>query len=213
MSTPIASASPSAAFFDAVLSRRSIYHITSESTITDAKVVEIVQTAVKHAPSAFNSQNFRAVVVFGDQHRKIWDHAIAVAHIRSPSDEGKSLIEKIKGAFQAGHGTILFFEDQEIIKTMQDRTPPYKDHFPQWSAHASGMTQYIIWVALEKEGLGASLQHLNPLIDADVQKDFDLPESWKLVAQMPFGKPSTTTMREKQFAPIEERVKVVGGDL
>jgi len=75
------------------------------------------------------------------------------------------------------------------------------------------MTQYIIWVALEKEGLGANLQHLNPLIDEAVQKDFDIPASWKLVAQMPFGKPSTTTMREKQFVPIEERVRVVGGDL
>ena len=51
-------------------------------------------------------------------------------------------------------------------------------------------------------------QHYNPLIDEKVKADWSLPESWKLVAQMPFGKP-TVPPEQKEFIPIEERVIVV----
>jgi predicted oxidoreductase (fatty acid repression mutant protein) len=50
------------------------------------------------------------------------------------------------------------------------------------------------------------LQHYNPLIDEKVKKTWNLPASWKLIAQMPFGKP-TDQPGEKEFQPLEERVK------
>lgn len=37
------------------------------------------------------------------------------------------------------------------------------------------------------EGLGASLQHYNPLIDQEIAERFDIPDSWQLRAEMPFG--------------------------
>lgn len=43
---------------------------------------------------------------------------------------------------------------------------------------------------LEDTGLGASLQHYNPLIDDEVRKRWSLPREWKLIAQMPFGTPA-----------------------
>ena len=39
---------------------------------------------------------------------------------------------------------------------------------------------------LEDAGMGASLQHYNPLSDDEVRKAWNLPGDWKLVAQMPF---------------------------
>lgn len=69
------------------------------------------------------------------------------------------------------------------------------------------MLQLVVWTALENEGLGASLQHYNPIIDEEVKKQWNIPESWKLIAQMPFGKPASEP-KEKQFQPLEERVKV-----
>lgn len=51
--------SGSAALFEAIKTRRSVYTITSESTIPDEKIEEIIATAVKHAPSSFNSQSSR----------------------------------------------------------------------------------------------------------------------------------------------------------
>ena len=57
------------------------------------------------------------------------------------------------------------------------------------------------------EGLGASLQHYNPLIDEEVKKQWSIPPNWKLIAEMPFGNP-TVAAGEKEFQPIEMRVKV-----
>ena len=51
--------SGSAAFFEAVKGRRTVYTITPESTIPDEKIEAIIAEAVKHAPSSFNSQSSR----------------------------------------------------------------------------------------------------------------------------------------------------------
>jgi hypothetical protein len=41
---------------------------------------------------------------------------------------------------------------------MQEAFPLYADRFPEFSAHASGMHQFVAWTALEAEGFGANLQ-------------------------------------------------------
>jgi uncharacterized protein len=69
------------------------------------------------------------------------------------------------------------------------------------------MLQYIVWAELEAEGLGASLQHYNPLIDGLVKERWGIPDSWRLMAQMPFGAPLEPP-DEKEFLPVEGRVKV-----
>ena len=49
------------------------------------------------------------------------------------------------------------------------------------------MLQLAVWSMLRELNVGASLQHYNPVIDARVKEIFDIPENFKLVAQMPFG--------------------------
>lgn len=74
-------------------------------------------------------------------------------------------------SFKAGYGTVLFFEDQSIVKSLQEQFALYADNFPIWSQQTSGMHQLVVWTALEGEGLGATLQHYNPLIDDEVKKN------------------------------------------
>lgn len=71
------------------------------------------------------------------------------------------------------------------------------------------MTQLAVWTALEAEGLGANLQHYNPLIDQKVQAAWGVDEDWELNAQLVFGKKEGEA-GEKTFQPIEERFKVFG---
>ena len=71
------------------------------------------------------------------------------------------------------------------------------------------MHQYVLWTALEKEGLGVNLQHYNPLIDVRLETEYNVPGIWNLKAQMVFGKPEGEP-NEKTFEPIEERMKVFG---
>ena len=54
-----------------------------------------------------------------------------------------------------------------------------------------------------------NLQHYNPLIDTRLETMYDVPPTWSLKAQMVFGKP-TGQPGEKQFKPVEERVKFFG---
>jgi predicted oxidoreductase (fatty acid repression mutant protein) len=102
---------------------------------------------------------------------------------------------------------LLFFEDQDVVKGLQNAFPSYADNFPVWSQQTSAMHQLAIWTMLEDLGFGVNLQHYNPLIDDEVAKEWSIPASWKLIAEMPFGNPLAQP-GEKQYQPIEERVKV-----
>jgi len=42
------------------------------------------------------------------------------------------------------------------------------------------MHQYFMWTALESYGMGANLQHYNPLINTEVEKLWALPAHWTL---------------------------------
>lgn len=193
-------------FYAAIKNRRTIYGIGKESPISDEKIIQIVNDAVKYTPTAFNSQTGRVVVLLGEEHNKLWD--ITKEELRKvvPADSFSQTEEKIN-SFRNGYGTVLFFEDQSIVESLQKQFALYKDNFPIWSEQASGILQYIVWTSLEIEGLGASLQHYNPLIDEEVRKQWNIPSNWKLRAQLPFGKP-TAPAGEKEFSPLDERVKV-----
>jgi predicted oxidoreductase (fatty acid repression mutant protein) len=77
------------------------------------------------------------------------------------------------------------------------------------SEHTSAMHQFAAWTALEAEGFGANLQHYNPLVDQKIQNEWDVPQQWKLRAQLVFGGRAGEA-GEKKFKPLEERVFVHG---
>ncbi|MGG0846373.1 nitroreductase family protein [Peribacillus simplex] len=192
-------------FYTAIKERRSYYGINKEVQVSDEKIKEIVEFAVKHTPSAFNSQSSRLIVLSGSAHDKLWD--ITTQALRKAVGEGDfSGTQQKMDSFKAGYGTILFFEDESVVKSLQEQFATYADNFPIWSQQTSGMHQLVVWTALEAEGLGATLQHYNPLIDDEVKKEWDVPSNWKLIAQMPFGNP-TAQPGDKEFKPLEDRIK------
>jgi uncharacterized protein len=195
-------------FFDAVKGRRSIYALGNQEVVPKARVREIVEFAVKHVPSPFNSQSARAVVLFGEESHKFWNIARESLKPIVPPDAFAKTDEKLRG-FDSGYGTVLFFEDQSVVKGLMDSFPLYKDNFPVWSLQSNGMIEFATWTALESEGLGASLQHYNPLVDDAVKKAWGLSESWKLLAEMPFGSVAAPA-GDKEFLPLDQRVRAFG---
>jgi predicted oxidoreductase (fatty acid repression mutant protein) len=193
-------------FYSAVKSRRSIYALNKDITTTDERILEAVLFAVKHTPSAFNSQSARVVVLLKQHHQQLWDITERTLQKLVPEESFAATQEKMN-AFRSGYGTILFFEDWNVITGLQKQFALYKENFPVWAQQSNGMLQYVIWTALEQEGLGASLQHYNPLIDEEVKQTWSIPNSWKLIAQMPFGNPSAPA-GDKEFQPLEQRVMV-----
>ena len=146
------------------------------------------------------------VLLLGKHHTRLWD--ITKEELRKivPSEKFSPTEEKIN-SFESGYGTILFFEDTSIVEYLQREFSTYKENFPIWSQQTNGMHQFVIWTALETEGYGVSLQHYNEIIEEKVKKKWNLPDNWKLVAQMPFGKPISEP-GEKEYAPLEERIKI-----
>lgn len=195
-------------FESALQKRRSIYALGNTSPISDEEIVSLVKETVKHVPSAFNNQSARAVVLFGDASQKLWSIVLETLRKVVPAESFKSTEDKI-ASFAAGHGTILYFDDTEITEGLKKQFALYADNFSPWAEQANGMAQHAVWVALAQVGLGASLQHYNPLIDDEVKAAFGLPDTWRLRAQMPFGAIAAPA-GEKDFAPIDERVKVFG---
>ncbi|KAF6616791.1 putative oxidoreductase (fatty acid repression mutant protein) [Paenibacillus jamilae] len=193
-------------FFTALKDRRSYYGISKEQVISDQRIQEIVEEAVKYTPTSFNSQTSRAVVLLGEHHDKLWNITEDILReVVGNEEQFKSTTEKMNG-FRSGYGTVLFFEDNNVVAGLQQQFEAYADNFPIWANQSNGMLQLVVWTALEQEGLGASLQHYNPLIDEKVKNEWNIPEHWKLIAEMPFGKP-TFQPGDKEFQPIEERVK------
>lgn len=194
-------------FAEALEHRRTYYSIGSESPVQDEVVVHIIRTAVKYVPSSFNSQSTRIVLLLEAEHSKLWNIVKDKLKAIVSKEQFEQTVAKIDGCFSCGHGTILYFEDQAVIEGLQTAFPTYSANFPVWSEQTSGMHQLAIWTMLEDVGLGASLQHYNPLIDDEVRATWDLPKTWKLVAQMPFGIP-TGDPGEKEIKDLSERIKV-----
>ncbi|KAL2191708.1 Nitroreductase-like protein [Thermothelomyces heterothallicus CBS 203.75] len=196
-------------FLALVKARRTYYPLNKTLPITPERVQTIVSEALQHVPSSFNSQSNRAVVLFGAEHDKLWDLTADVLKGVVPAEQWESTAQKM-AMFKAAAGTALFFEDQVPVEEMQAKFALYADRFPVWAGHSSAMLQFAVWTALEAEGLGANLQHYNPLIDAKVAEEWKLPATWKLTAQLVFGGKEVPDAGEKTFLPLEQKFKVFG---
>ena len=60
-------------FSEALKNRRTYYSITDQSPIPDQEIECIINLAVRHVPSAFNSQSTRVVLLLGKSHKKLWN--------------------------------------------------------------------------------------------------------------------------------------------
>lgn len=188
--------------------RRSIYALNKNLPISNDEVNQIIEHAVLHTPSSFNSQSTRVVVLFGAEHEKVWGFVEDASRQIVPAEKFSPTEQKLNG-FKAGAATVLFFEDQTVVKDLQAQFPSYAENFPIWAEHTNAMHQYAIWTTLAAAGVGANLQHYNPLPDEAIAKEYNLPESWTLRAQMVIGGIEAPA-GDKEFAPLAERLKVFG---
>lgn len=197
----------SKAFLDSIENRRTVYTLQNSISISDDELEKMIAHAIKYVPSAFNSQSTRIVLLLNDNNQKFWDNTKQVLKEKMGNDRDFSATEQKIDNFKHSYGTVLYFEDQDVVKGLQEQMPSYAENFAIWSTQTNAMHQYAIWTALSTKGIGASLQHYNPLVDDVTKKEFNIPESWELMAQMPFGdvreKPN-----DKEINPVDPRFLV-----
>ena len=190
-------------FLSLARSRRSAYALGKELPVSESILIDTIKDAVKQAPSAFNSQTSRILILLGEQHTRLWELTRSQLKKIVPAENFKPTSDKID-SFAAAAGSVLFFEDQDVVKNLQQQFPLYADNFPVWSEQGSGFAQYAVWLALAEKNVGANLQHYNPLIDEDVRQAWSIPDSWKLRAQLNFGA-ILGPAKEKTFIDDEQR--------
>ena len=155
--------------------RRSIYALGNNLSQTPKEIFDLVKQTVKNSPTAFNSQTVRAVVLFGKSSDKVWeiveDALRKIAKSPDAFEQTKAKIDR----FKAGYGTILYFTDTTIVHQLENDYPSYAANFANWAEQGLGGAQQAVWTALAEQGIGASLQHYNPLIDDAIHQAFNLP--------------------------------------
>ena len=124
-------------FKEAIQHRRTHYGIGNNSPISDNEIHEIIKTAVTHVPSAFNSQSTRIVLLLGESHKKLWEIVKDTLRKIVPAEAYKATEVKIDNSFEAGYGTVLFFEDTAVVEGLQKQFPSYQENFPTDIGYAS----------------------------------------------------------------------------
>ena len=157
-------------FTDLQTKRRSIYALGKDVELSNQELIDTIQEAVLNTPTAFNSQTSRVVILLDEESDVFWNE-IAYSELEkvTPAEAFEGTKERLKGFAQA-KGTILFYEDQDVVKGLQEQFP-----------------LYATWLALAEKNIGMNVQHYNPLVDAQLADKYDIPANWKLRAQAPFG--------------------------
>ena len=79
-----------------------------------------------------NYQIGRAVVLFGDEHHKLWDiTANVLKAMLSEEQYDKSTKPRIDG-FRNGKGTVLIFDDESRVRKQEEDFPNYAENFAPW---------------------------------------------------------------------------------
>jgi len=195
------------AFLDLVEDRRSIYALGTNSDLSKAEIEDRIRKVVKQVPSASNSQTSRVVVLFDEANEKFWDHIYDVQKDVLEGDAWDMMSGVMLGAKDA-MGTILFFEDLEAVEAM----PAPSTRQEVYKQNNAANVQYALWLALREMDLGASLQHFNvgyeQGFDKATKEMFDLPESYEMLAQMPFGS-IEQEVDEKEHIDSDVQVRVI----
>ena len=179
--------------------RRTYYKLTKELPVEEKQVLDMIKKVTELTPDAFDMRSSRVIVALGEKNQILWDTITALFD--------NAIAPYKLECFRGSYGTILYFYDNRIVKGLQEQHPIYSASFPDWAMQASAMLQLGIWCGLRDMDVAASLHHYNPVIDEKVKELFDLPEDYKLIAQMPFGGIGGDP-RIKEKEDIQNRVKI-----
>ncbi|PCH01686.1 Hypothetical protein PENO1_041760 [Penicillium occitanis (nom. inval.)] len=199
----------SSTYLEAVKHRRTVYGVTDNISVSDDRIIEIVNQVMQSLPSSWNMQSTRILVTLGKEHKRFWDAVINAAEpfiLGQKGEEDWQRNEERFRSFQNAYGTISVFEDHTAIEKLHARFPQFPiTVFATFAEHSNAMHQITLWTALELEkGVGASLQHSHfvPGVEDGIRAAFDIPSTWSVKAEIVFGAISG----ERPVAPGKEDV-------
>ncbi|KAL7969011.1 Nitroreductase [Trichoderma sp. SZMC 28014] len=201
-------------FLAAAKYRRTVYGLKGTSAVSDKRVEQIVGEVLSFSPSSYNTQPVRVTIVTGEKHKQLWDIIIKTSEpiLKGAGEAVWTTMSGIFESHKASYGSVVFWESGESIKAAGEQHKSGAHMFGQFAEHTTGMAQILVWTALELEGLGANLQHMQaiPPVEAEIKKFLQVPADYSLKAHLNYGDepgPHSTTVPEK--LPLSETLKIV----
>ncbi|KAH6873849.1 Nitroreductase-like protein [Thelonectria olida] len=197
-------------FLKAAKYRRTVYGLKDASPVPDSRIEEIVKEVLSFSPSSYNTQPGRISLILGEKHKQFWDIAIKEAEpILTAAGAWEALGPRFH-AFKDAYGSVVFWDSGKTIKESGETHKGAAHLFPQFADHASGMTQILVWTALELEGFGANLQHIGaiPPVEAALKKFLNLPDDYTLKANLNFGEPAQPQPEAPAKLPFDQTLTI-----
>ena len=128
------------AFLETLALRRSYYPLSKAlpANVTKPRLESIITETIRQTPSSFNSQSSRAVLLLGAEHEKLWDITRDTLKAIVPAESFEPTAAKM-AMFRAAAGTVLVFEDETVVKGMEEQFALYKERFAPWANQSAGM--------------------------------------------------------------------------
>lgn len=172
---------------DVIEKRRSNYDLGNNIEISKKDLINLLRKIVYYAPSPFNVQSSKIVLLNKKSHHLLWTTVVEEFLKKNNNgdllDSDKARIKREEKAY----GTILFYKDKQIIENFKKDLEDYeKNNLDEWCTQESAMLQMNIWNELRLRNIGAHIVHFDN-IDEEVSVAFDIDKKYKLVAMMVFG--------------------------
>ena len=172
---------------DVIEKRRSNYDLGNNLEISKKDLINLLRKIVYYAPSPFNVQSSKIVLLNKKSHHLLW--TTVVEEFLKKNNNG-DLLDSDKARIKRegkAYGTILFYKDEQIIENFKKDLEDYeKNNLDEWCTQESAMLQMNIWNELRLRNIGAHIVHFDN-IDEEVSVAFDIDKKYKLVAMMVFG--------------------------
>jgi nitroreductase len=172
---------------DVIEKRRSNYDLGNNLEISKKDLINLLRKIVYYAPSPFNIQSSKIVLLNKKSHHLLWTTVVEEFLKKNNNgdllDSDKARIKREEKAY----GTILFYKDEQIIENFKKDLEDYeKNNLDEWCTQESAMLQMNIWNELRLRNIGAHIVHFDN-IDEEVSVAFDIDKKYKLVAMIVFG--------------------------
>ena len=110
---------------DSICRRRTYYALSGETPVEPQHIRDLVELALRYTPSAFNMQSARLLLTTGKMHRRLWDETLTALKKVVPAKQLAATTDKIN-SFKEAYGTVLFFDDEQVIGQMIEKYPLYE---------------------------------------------------------------------------------------
>ncbi len=164
--------------------RRSIRRL-QPGPFSEASLQRILE-AIRLTPAAYNLPPWHVVLVHQER-AAFWELVERAFLERLEGDRLERYLDRLAG-FRSGVAVALVYENVSVRRQLAEAWQISIEEAGGYAEQGLGMVQLALWLALTAEGLVASLQHWDWLIEEPLIDFVRLPaDRYRLVATMPIG--------------------------